>query len=421
MRHANVITQSAEKRQSRAAYLLIFASVLLVAFVSSLKLSYSAQLVAVIASFNSGKSAASLALTLYYGIYAAAQLIIAKNIKKINMFAFMAVTSALSALSFGLIYFATSMWQIRLILAVNGVLQAGDWGGAVYFIGRYLPEKFTKSAMALLSASTMGGTLLAYGASAFFSAVATWRHTFLVLSILFFISLLLFLAAVRYADATLPVKEPHIRESVEKSQKGSEKPLAKRLVVLIFYMTFATFFVNLLYFALVNWLPSLLTEKHGMPPSVSMLLTILIPIGVFIGRLILQSICLKNFRFFRVCAWASVCTFLCALGLLFSYAHVALLAITLTVLAAAATSGAANLLGTLIPLSIRDMVDSGESALVVNAGASVGAALAPFLAGALMDVAGWSAYYIAVAVFAALVALLFFGGAVKQGNRKLLS
>ena len=107
-----------------------------------LKMVYSAEIVEIIAAFpGATKASVGTGLTAYYFVYTAAQLIVAFIINKINIKAFMTVTTVLSALSFGAIYFFGELWQLYIILGLNGVFQSGVWGGVMYFVGKYVPRE----------------------------------------------------------------------------------------------------------------------------------------------------------------------------------------------------------------------------------------------------------------------------------------
>ena len=172
------IKQKIVKRFAKTANLFIF-SCFFVYFISiAVKVAYSAQMIVMIDFFGSTKTQVSLGLTIYYIIYAATQTVIVPFIKKINVRRYMAVTIMLSSAIYFLALFTNELWQMWAIMAANGILQAGIWGGCIHFLGKYLPDEYSSRVTNVMGAGLPVGMAAAYGVSSFFTAFAGWQYTF---------------------------------------------------------------------------------------------------------------------------------------------------------------------------------------------------------------------------------------------------
>ena len=105
----------------------------------AIKLVYTCQLPAIIDDFKTTKAQASLGLTIYYFVYAFAQIVLGIFILKINMRNFLLITSLMSAISFSMIGLTDNLTVVWVILGLNGILQAGCVGGISFIFAKYLP------------------------------------------------------------------------------------------------------------------------------------------------------------------------------------------------------------------------------------------------------------------------------------------
>ena len=98
---------------------LLIAAYAFTLLVFAIKLVYTAQIEVVREFFNTTKATASLGLTIYYFVYAAAQIALGFYITKINFKNYLLITSLLSAISFSLIPVVESLTVIWVIFAIS--------------------------------------------------------------------------------------------------------------------------------------------------------------------------------------------------------------------------------------------------------------------------------------------------------------
>ena len=399
---------SVRKIYDKRYFYYVYACFFIYLMTIAIKMCYSAQMVSIIEEFNSTKAEIAKGLTVYYFIYAIAQIILAPQVKRMNMRNFLVITSLLSAISFGCVFFCTSLVQIWVILALNGVLQSGVYGGFMSLFGKYLPDGMSEYVSNVLSLGLPLGTALTYGASALFVACFSWRHTFLFFAALFILSVFVFIFEERRVKIilheTVKSKAPEKKERMVPEKKG--------VGMLVFYIIIISLFSSVIYYGMTNWVPNLLKELHGMPAQYSILVTILVPFAMIPGPIIAAKSSEKHKNYFGVCAVFGLLSFLFCLALLFLYSSNIVTALLLSAVALLFLRGLVNMVCTYIPLILKKSYDAGKLSMISNALASLGAGIAPFVTGLIMDSNGganWRGYYIFILAigFMCVVSLFF--------------
>ena len=419
-----------EKSIKKPCLIFIFCAYFVYLISIAKEMTYSAQMVEMISSLDSSKSAVGLGLTIFYIVYSLSQILVASVMKKIDVRKFMTVTISLSALSYMLVPAMNALWQLWVLLAVNGFLQSGIWGGVMYFLGKHIPKEMSGFVAKLTSTGIAVGTALTYGFSALFVAVANWKITFLFFGVLTAASLVLFLISERSLSKKLSAqppasdveKEAETQISPEKPLFSGEKTQKKGLAATVVYLTVLCFFACCVYYAISNWVPNLLSEVYGMPNRYSILLTIFIPLGALPGPIVTTSFVEK-----RRGGVNAVCLIFSGVALLFSaalclwYGANIVLAILFSVLILMTMRGVGHLLAGYMPLLLNDRIDSGTLTLIVNAGACAGAAFMPYLTGLVLDGSGangWLYYYLFVAALALVTGAIALFGRIRDKRKK---
>lgn len=406
-------------RTDRKFYIwLIVSSFILYTMTISIKMVYSAELVSIISHFDTTKSNASLGLTIYYLIYSVTQLLISTSKKKFDMHRFLVWTTALSALSFGAVIFATNVWQIWIILALNGILQSSVWGGIVQCLTKYLPDSWFNLTSIILSFAFALGTAIAYGASALGVALFDWRFAFGVFAALLLISLVIFCFVIHFSRRHFGDVD-HAKDTVKIDDSSLRQPIDKRRLGIILGFILATdFLICALYYGTTNWVPSLLKEVHGVPESYSLLITILMPISMMPGPILANNEAERTGKVYTVCSvFLAICT-ASMLAMIFVHDLSIVLAIVLSLIALFFNRGIVNLLSGYLPFKLNRIIAAGKSSMMINAVACFGAALMPYITGLIMDSFGWTTYYVCMFIVSAVVTVMFIFGA--KNSKKLL-
>ena len=396
---------------------LIISAYLLYTFSIAIKMVYSAQIVEIGPYYGVDKAELSLGLTIYYLIYAVSQLLISGVVKKINLRYFIAITTILSGLTFGSIVFLSKLWQVWLVLGINGVLQIGIWGGTMSIFGKYLPDYMTTGVTQLMSSGMAVGTFLAYGFSALFTTILNWKYTFLFFGILTVLTAIYFFVAEKSIEANVgkvSINRSTVKVSIEKENRNKGNSF---VFVFLSLMGILSLLACTTYYSLTNWVPSLLKEVHNVPSSYSMLISLLIPVGVFFGPFFSTYLCQKNKNYFFVGIPMMLISGVCALTMVFVYDVHILVAIIIPLVILFVSRGYTNVLLSYVPLKMRNVVETGKSSLILNAFGSLSAAITPFLSATLMENYGWEMFFAFLSVICCLCIVLLLIGSIWQKKK----
>ena len=174
---------------------------------------------------------------------------------------------------------------------------------------------------------------------------------------------------------------------------------------------------NLVKDGLTTWAPSILKETYHLSDSLSIFITLFLPVlGVFgatlavlLNRKIKNLIVLSSAMFFAVFLLALVVALFASAGVIAASACF--------VLISALASAINNIITSVAPFYYRDSVNPGTLSGVLNGFCYVGSTVSSYGLGAVADGYGWTGVFALFAVLSFAMAL--FGG-VSEGVKKFL-
>ncbi|MBQ5801142.1 MAG: MFS transporter, partial [Clostridia bacterium] len=347
-------------------------------------------------------------LTVYYFIYAVGQFSASFLMKKVNMRWLMISSILLSAVSFLFVPFVDKLYYMWIILGVNGLCHAGIYGGCMHLFALYLPERLSPFASKLVSTGVTVGTALAYGVSAFFVAVSSWRHTFLFFSLVSILSVIIF---AYYEKKMAGAGEARVKKEEVGAIVASEEK-RKKVKTIIAFLLCSSILLSVIYYGISFWVPNLMKEVHQMPDAYSILITILVPLLAMPGPIVSVSLCKKRKNYFAICAMFTFLSLAVTSTLLFAYKTNIIVALLLSSLSLFFIRGTLNLVSPYIPLLLKKECDTGKLSYLTNSVLAVGAGVIPSLAGKIIDGYGWGSYYVAFMIVATVCFALFLLGAL---------
>ncbi len=389
-----------------------------------LKNCYSLQMVAIISDFATTKAQAAIGLTVNYFIYGIAQFVLALFIDKINQRKLLWVGTALTVVAYMLIGFSTELWQVWALLGVAGISQCPYWGAINYFMARYLPNDCIPAATKITHTGIYVATALVCGVSAFFIEFWSWKTTFVFMAALLLLAFILLNRQIRITRQCVRRRD-EIEVSADENGKDHKDfvvPAGKKMNVgfIIGFCVLANFLTNSIYYGVGNWIPNMLKEVHNFPDSLSILLTLVLPLvslpcsmimftyfdkkgniflsGTVLGAVVAITVVLITLGY-NVSFWIAM-----ALFLAFRFFH-----------------GCYNIVYTNYTVTkLKNYIDPGKAALLTNALAMVGAGFMPLITGVLLDGLGWTAFFASMAglcIFAFIVSAV--GYLVVRRNKEL--
>ena len=431
---------------------------------------FTAELVTFIDKMNTDKFNASLCNTYYFITYAAVQVILAPFMGRINVRRYLVITVPLAAVCGILVAFIGDVKQAWVLFAFTGAFQAGIYAGCMYILSLYLPSDMLPFANSLMQSGFAIGNTLAYCVSALFVSLSLWTLPYIIFGVLFLLAVVFFGIVTRKAAEIFPDAGKHRRaaagqrkaaaggdeitdgaindgesvcESVDKVNatgdgKGRQSELSynKGLFTLkngaqrvLFYgLSIAySILVTTLFYAINNWVGNFFKEVYDLPDSVSIVISLIVPIMTFFGPFIAISLSKKRKNYIKSAVVAVFVPLAAALALVFFYDAgiiVAMLLIAVFIVGTKVLTGFQSV----ATFDMRTEINAGSYSAMVNAAASVSAALAPTVMGKIIDAAnaagstgheGWVAQYgcaagISAATF--LFLLLCFAFTRKKTN-----
>ncbi len=403
---------------------LLIACYVFYLFSIMVKLTYSVEIEEVIDHFRRDRSDVALGLTIYYFVYAAAQFGLALIIHRINIKRFLIASTMLSALSFGVIGFSSDLWQVGLILGLNGVLQSFVWGGITYIVSKYFPPEILSFSSKILATGLAVANTATYGIAAVFVQFLDWRYTFVFFAVLLAISVFYMIYRAKLTENALKNGEPEIiyipednrAEYVIPHDVKFNKPL---LLSFLFFLALA---VTVLTYGVGNWVPGLLKNVHDFPSSLSILVALITPIVTLPATLIMYNIFDEFNRIMSISAFVGFITVTLLTLMIFVYDTNLVVALVMSALLRFFIAAYATSFSAYVTMKFEYHINGGSSALLVNALASMGAGLAPYFTGLIIEGSlGWRGYYAVLTAIAVVTLIVNLVGCIVIKKRKNLA
>ncbi|MBQ9734889.1 MAG: MFS transporter [Clostridia bacterium] len=392
-------------QRDRAAKMLIWACFFLLLMVHGSKNAYIAEVVALQDVFAKSKAEISLAMTYYFITYAITQIVLSFLMGKINLKIFMSVTVGLSAILTMLIAFMPSISGIYVLCSINGVLQAGTYSGGMAVISKYAPPRFFAFANTLMSSASALYGFISYGVTALFVGMGRWDLPFIILGALLFVSACFFFYAVNkmrsFPKVELVKEEVAIvnRPYVKLNTKSSK-------IVFIIIMMLIAFLGNFLHYSVMNWVPDMLHSIFSMPKEYSILITLLVPLAMFVGSVVAIRIC-ERFRNLFVIGIISLVAIVILYALIALFYDVNIVLTLVIMVITFMTASAQRLVYTsIMAFKMATEVNVGTFTAATNAFASISAGVAPTVAGSIIDAGQGNQGYGTLFIFVLLLCVV---------------
>ena len=390
--------------KSKKADLLIFLCWLAYTSAYVARLNYNASMVEIISQLGRTKEAAGLVSSFFFFAYGAGQLINGLLTKKYNTK--YSVTIALMGSS--VINFCMTLTESAVVMQwlwlFNGVFQSVLWPSLIKTLSDRLEDSKLSRAVMVMSTTVASGTFSAYGLAALFSALSIkWTAIFYVASVLIgVVAVIWFMGMSRLEES----KTEETAENIKIKRELSLSPVFVMGVLVILFSAVANGFIK---DGLTTWVPSLLKEEFGMSSSLSIIVTLLLPVLSITGASLVKRLhkkqkdenVLNGIFYFASAVLSALIIF--SLGL-----KSALFTLILFALVACLMSAVNNVITSIVPLYSRDKIDSGLSAGLLNTFCYVGSTLSTSLLGRIADTRGWNAVFICILAFTVMAFSICF-------------
>ena len=400
--------------------LFIVLCCLVYSFAYAGRYSYHANIAPVMNHYGVTHAEAGLVGTFFFFAYGGGQLLNAFLCKFYNKRIVISAALFVSAVINLILLFDVPFALIKFLWLVNGISQSVLWPTLILAESEALDTKMLKRAVFLMSFSVLFGTLLAYGSSALFNLTGLFRATFLFGAVL--MAAIGFVWLLSYRKLTERSTADPVREDDPETAGKGGRMIAAALVGLIIVSGVFAVVDNFVKDGMNTWMPVILKEEYGFGDSISIVLTLVLPVfGVFGSALALQvNRWLKDFR--------------AVIGLLYMMLAISLLGILYALRAGNAlvwflicqgavsclAHGINAVLTSIMPLTLREQINSGFLAGLLNACCYIGSTASAYGLGKIADGTGWDPVILLLFFTAADSALLagavFLIGKMRKRN-----
>ncbi|MBQ9756534.1 MAG: MFS transporter [Clostridia bacterium] len=284
---------------------------------------------------------------------------------------------------------------IKFLWMINGAVLSMLWPTLIRLLSETLPKDKMPTASKVMGTTVATGTLLIYGLSALFAEIKAFQFSFFVPAIIVpTVAVLWLLFYKRFTDIDSEDEPLPLTETTDK--KAKTKLPSGILTVIVCFALFAVV-TNLVKDGMTGWVPKILKDSYGLPDSVSILMTLALPLMGIIANFFTVWIAgkMKNLVLLDGIFFVVGGVMVLGITLLLSTNLVVLTFIMMMVVSLIA-SGSNNIITSIFPLSMKGKGNSGLIAGVLNGFCYLGSTISDYGLGAIKVATGnWlSVFYV---------------------------
>jgi len=249
------------------------------------RLNYNASMVEILAQLGTTKEAAGTVSSFFFFAYGSGQLVNGLLSKRYNTKYSVALALGASSVINLSMTFCQGIESMKYLWLLNGIFQSVLWSSLIKTLSDNLADSKLSGAVMVMSTTVASGTFIAYGLAALFSFLGlSWTLIFYVAAILAGATAILWLTGMN---------------SLQKEKRKAEITDVRKKSSLSFTPAFITGLAVILICAVTNgfikdgittWVPSILKEEFGMPPSLSIIVTLLLPVLSVFGTSLVNAL-----------------------------------------------------------------------------------------------------------------------------------
>ncbi len=379
------------------------------------RLNYNASMVEILSQMGTTKEAAGTVSSFFFFAYGAGQLINGLLSKKYNTKYSVTVALAASCIINLAMTFCQGIDSMKYLWFLNGAFQSILWSSLIKTLSDNLADSRLSKAVMVMSTTVASGTFSAYGLAALFSYLGLdWTTIFYVASVL------VGAVAVLWFIGMSTVKNEKIEKEVTERKVKSSLSFTPIFIISIAVILISAISNGFIKDGITTWVPSILKEEFGVPSSLSIIVTLLLPVLSIFGTSLVNVLHKKqkdenalNGIFYFV---TIIFTVLIILTL-----NLKSVPLTLMLFGGIAClmSAVNNVITSVVPLYSRDKIDSGFSAGLLNTFCYIGSTLATSMLGKIADTKGWNDVFVCILIFTAVSFALCFVSAVLNKKVKI--
>lgn len=343
------------------------------------------------------KTELGLVSSFFFFSYGAGQLFHGVMSKKYNTRYSVAAALVGSAAVNVLMTFCADASKMKYVWLLNGFFQSILWSSLIKTLAARLSDDMLPKAIVVISTPPAIGTFCAYGMSALLSSLGVnYKTVFYIPALLLAAAGIAWFVLVKKADSgEISEYAPPVKSSLKVT------PALVFGAVLLMFAAISNGFIK---DGVTTWTPSILKENYGMKESLSILITVILPL-IAIGGSWFSTALHKRQNNTSILNgglyFAETVILLLVLVTAKSNSKNPAFLIILFSLSAMLMSAVNNVITSIIPLYMRDKMESGLLAGVLDTFCYVGSMLSTGLLGYISDKSSWNGVFMCLFIFGA--------------------
>lgn len=370
--------------------------------------SYNSNITPIIGDYGITKADAGLVSTFFFFAYSIGQVLngfLCKRYNKKILFPIVLISSAALNMSLTVLPFS----GFKYLWAVNGFLQSMLWSSIISVLSTSLDSKHMSMALMAMSTTSTAGTVMTYSTSALFVWLGNYRYAFIFGAVIMSAVAILWIILYKNNESCTP----------EEKTKESAKSSAGLGALAVIFCCLALFGVadNLIKDGLNTWVPTILTEQYNMDSAVSILSTIVLPILGMLGAMVAVRLnkIIPDFVSLTAVFFTISAVFI---GLIVAIDGISPIVMIICFgIVTMLMHSINNVITAIAPLKLRDKIDSGKLAGILNGFCYLGSTISSYGLGAVADAKGWSMVF--VLIFAICITSVIIGFLYAITHRKV--
>ncbi len=358
------------------------------------RLNYNASMVEILSQLGTTKEAAGTVSSFFFFAYGAGQLVNGLLSKKYNTKYSVSIALVGSCILNFAMTLCADINEMKFVWFFNGVFQSILWSSLIKTLSDNLADNKLSKAVMVMSTTIATGTFMAYGFAALFSYLhLSWNLIFYVASVLVGIVAVLWFIGINTIQNTKQ------KISVDKKSTKNNISLTPVLVVSIVVVLISAISNGFIKDGITTWVPSILKEEFGVSSSLSIIVTLLLPVLSIFGTSLVNALHKKQKNENVLNGIFYFATVILA-GFIILTLNLKSVPLTLALFCGiACLMSSVNIVITnIVPLYSREKMDSGLLAGLLNTFCYIGSTLATSLLGKIADTKGWNAVLICIFV-----------------------
>lgn len=376
------------------------------------RLDYSASMVKIISELGITNDQGGLVYSCFALTYGIGQLVNGILCKRYNPKFVITGALLVSALVNMLMPLSGDFRVMAGLWLVNGIVQSMLYSLIIRTLSRNIASHTISKAIYVMSSTVAAGTASAYGLSALFVALDAWRITFFVAAAVLVGAAVTWVFIMTRIEKAVKNGETEEDELADLKKATNAAISGKSRAGTLFFATLVFVAVTAIANGFIkdgvnNWLPKILRDEFAVTDSLSIILTLFLPIFSILGSFIARNLYLrlKNHLLINGILYTVAFTLALTVYLIYPLRTVIFTMVLFTCLACM-MAAINNVITSMFPLDNRDKMDSGLLAGLLDTLCYVGSSAAGTLLGKMSQSMGWESVLMTLFILAGVAAVI---------------